>query len=128
MSNKKSIKEELEIRKIDAEEFTRVLAGETLKMLRDLGTEDSAEKVISLYLSSFVQNLVNHALSDEVIKADTKRKQYLQAKRSFTNVKSNIEFSVSSGFQNGLSDFAGEFVGYYCIIRPIPESINKIIM
>lgn len=131
MKNKNTLAAEDVGLDMEVQELADVLASETIAILKSYKNTkkiDIESTALSLYLASLMSMLIDNALSDEVITGNTNRKRYNQASKSFSDLKSNIEFSISQGFQEGLSTFSGVPVSYQCVIKPVEQPINKLMM
>jgi hypothetical protein len=47
--------------------------------------------------------------------------------REFGEMKSLIQMAVAGGFEAALGSYSGEFLEYYCIIKPVPEPLSDMV-
>lgn len=115
---------------VNADELTQALAEETINLIEEFssGMDFSAKsRILEMYLSNLVSFLISDTFNQ--IETGTPKEERLErARREFSGLKSTIEFAVSDGVQRGISLSTGKELGYYCLIRPIPEAINKTVM
>lgn len=81
--------------------------------------------LLNQFISVFVDNLVAEALHRQNGKHFTEEEAYQAAAKDFTYMKYGIQEAVARGFTSAFSRYNGQFVDYYCQIKPIGPAINK---
>lgn len=80
----------------------------------------------SRFLSHFVFVALVKALDPSQLSSNlTKEEMCALTADSFADMKLRFQESVSGGFTNAMSKFAGKYVDYYCDIRVVPTPVNK---
>lgn len=110
--------------------FTDTLAKETLKFLTSYGpivkNKPIASKIVTFYIASFVNKVVMEALMRATKLGITDdAKLFALTAKDFAYIKEMIQNGVAEGFKRALSKFNGQIVDYYCIIKPVPDPVNK---
>lgn len=107
--------------------FSRLISQETINLIRNYGVvygEKFAKDVFNELIALFIESLVLHGLKQGA-KAKTKVEAYNKTVMSFNITKVTIQESVAKGFAQAFSKFNGQFVDYYCEIKPIGPAKNK---
>jgi len=109
-------------------ELAAMLARGVLEMF------DAQEKQLGVYgakalymhtLAKVIDGIVYKSLSDipDDIKGDQAKHDWCYA--SYEDAKLRVQSAVSAGFQAAMLTFSGKSCEYYCLVKPVPESVNK---
>lgn len=89
------------------------------------GDDKALDNLMSEILRKLTALSVYETLKEAPVKAKTQSDRYKRTAHAFSNIRNKIEDSVAAGFQGAMSTYAGKQVGYYCIIRTVPEPVNR---
>jgi len=109
-------------------ENSSYLSAETLKLLKTIGTSESAETQAKLkysFLLNMVELLVQESLEVPTGKKLSKEEKYKITSRNFMEAKTYIQAAIGAAFGKALSKFSGSFQDYYAEVKPVPETKSK---
>lgn len=107
-----------------ADEVSRELVEETFKLLQGRGMYAFRLAAVN-FIARFVGVLTHEALRAKPKGKLNKEEQYKFVEGNFMKVKASLQECVAAGVQGAVSTFSGRKVEYYCVIKPVPEPVNK---
>lgn len=87
--------------------------------------EDHAQKVYCQVIAAVVAGVVYRSMADIPVTIDSKEEQYEWAADSYALTKDLLQNSIAAGFKNAMLTYSGVESDYYCLIKMVPEAVNK---
>lgn len=110
------------------EKYTTDLATEVYHALednREFVGEESYKRMLAQFLSGYVAAITYRSLAFRPKDVVDKEAQFKYAKESFAAMKTMICDAVAAGVSGGMGSWSGKQVEYYCLIKVVPEPVNK---
>lgn len=112
------------------EEFSRLLAKENLRLMKDTGNplgEEYTQAIVSSFLTHLVDSVITDALYEHNDNKSLSREQlYQKVERSLNVAKNLVQNSVADGFSKALTKWTKQTQEYYCVVKPSPPPVNKL--
>lgn len=108
--------DETGIKSIDRTVFSEHMANETIKLL-----DTCDEELKYLYLKIFINKVVLDSLNKKPGRVVSKKELYNITKRNFLGTKLDIQEAIGLGFSEAMKKFSGQYMDYYCQIKPMVE-------
>jgi GTP cyclohydrolase FolE2 len=108
--------------------FNELLCSQTYTLMDNKCDSDkeALNSLASNYVARFVSAMVEDTLRRESGKKMTKAEQYKFTEDNFRNMKSLIQESVAAGVAKAMTEFSGQSMEYYCLIKPVPKVSGKV--
>lgn len=110
------------------EKFTTDLATEVYYALEDQADfvgEAAHMNMLAQFLSGYIAAICYRTLTRMPEAVVDKEEQYKYAKGKFQDIKSMICNAVSAGVTGGVKTWSGKDVDYYCLLKVVPEPVNR---
>ncbi len=110
------------------ENFTDYIASENYKLLINYSktkTQDLSVKLLTSFIKSYIHLVVLEVFIQKPGMKLSKQEHFNYTSANFNQIKLLIQSAVAEGFNQAVLDFTSQNMDYYCIIKPMPEPINK---
>jgi len=108
--------------------FTSYIAAENLKLIRSYGADKGDKALKKLYVSflkNYLETVILAVLSDYPKEMMDDKEIYEYVSGHFKDLKYDIQNEIALAFNDAVSKFSGQYLDYYCEIKPIPEPASN---
>lgn len=112
------------------EEFSRAMAKESMVLVSTFCKSASKDTMAlrrhaTNFISQYIELLLSDALRDYPKTGATQKEQMTQVSGNFKDIKQEIQQQIANAFTRVMEGYSGMDIDYYCLIKPLPEPINK---
>jgi catalase (peroxidase I) len=111
-----------------AEQTVTPLIVETINILKHeentLGIKGKNE-LLAFFLTGYVGSIMYNALMTHKDVKLSKEAKHQLVMKEFADTKAKMSEAMAQAFTAAMSNFVGRHIDYYCLVKPVPEAINK---
>ncbi len=86
---------------------------------------DHAQKIYSSVIASIISAVVYKSMADIPDSITVDQERYEWVAESYMQTKVVMQNSVAAAFKNAMLTYSGKESDYYCLVKMVPEAVNK---